>query len=49
METLWGFDETVENNTLDVFIRLLRSKVDAPGERRLIHTVRGVGYSIRES
>ena len=49
METLWGFDDSVENNTLDVFIRLLRGKVDSPGESRLIHTVRGVGYCIRDS
>lgn len=49
MEALWGFDTSVENNTLDVFIRLLRSKVDQQGETRLIHTVRGVGYSLREA
>jgi DNA-binding response OmpR family regulator len=48
METLWGFDSSVESNTLDVFIRLLRGKIDQPGEARLIHTVRGVGYSMRE-
>jgi DNA-binding response OmpR family regulator len=48
METLWGFDSSVESNTLDVFIRLLRGKIDHPGEARLIHTLRGVGYSIRE-
>ena len=47
METLWGFDSPVESNTLDVFIRLLRGKIDRAGEARLIHTVRGVGYSIR--
>jgi DNA-binding response OmpR family regulator len=48
MEVLWGFDSSVESNTLDVFIRLLRGKVDHPGEARLIHTLRGVGYSMRE-
>ena len=47
-ETLWGFDSSVESNTLDVFIRLLRGKIDQPGEARLIHTVRGVGYRMRE-
>lgn len=47
MDALWGFDTSVESNTLDVFIRLLRGKIDQPGESRLIHTVRGVGYSIR--
>ena len=49
MEVLWGFDSSVENNTLDVFIRLLRGKIEQPGERRLIHTVRGVGYCMREA
>jgi DNA-binding response OmpR family regulator len=49
MQTLWGFDDSVENNTLDVFIRLLRNKVDQPGQPRLIHTVRGVGYCMRDS
>lgn len=49
MEALWGFDASVENNTLDVFIRLLRGKIDQPGESRLIHTVRGVGYCVREA
>ncbi|HLJ46620.1 MAG TPA: response regulator transcription factor [Bryobacteraceae bacterium] len=49
MEALWGHDASVENNTLDVFIRLLRSKIEQPGEMRLIHTVRGVGYVMKDS
>lgn len=49
MDALWGFDGSVESNTLDVFIRLLRGKIDHPDEPRLIHTLRGVGYSLRES
>jgi DNA-binding response OmpR family regulator len=44
----WGFSGEVESNTLDAFIRLLRGKVELPGERKLIHTVRGVGYSVHE-
>ena len=48
IETVWGFDSDVENNTLDVFMKLLRSKVDGAAGRKLIHTVRGVGYSLRE-
>lgn len=44
----WGFGADVENNTLDAFMRLLRSKVELAGEPKLIHTVRGVGYSVRE-
>jgi DNA-binding response OmpR family regulator len=47
IESLWGFDSEVRSNTLDAFIRLLRDKVDASGERKLIRTVRGVGYSLR--
>src|SRR5579862_5336462 len=48
IEAVWGFDSEVRNNTLDAFIRLLRDKVDAVGESKLIHTVRGVGYCLRE-
>jgi DNA-binding response OmpR family regulator len=44
---VWGFDRDIESNTLDAFIRLLRQKVDQPGKRRLIHTVRGIGYCAR--
>lgn len=47
IEAVWGFETDVRNNTLDAFIRLLREKVDAPGETKLIHTVRGVGYCLR--
>jgi DNA-binding response OmpR family regulator len=47
IEAVWGFDSDVRSNTLDAFIRLLREKVDIPGEPRLIHTVRGVGYCVR--
>lgn len=48
VEAVWGFDQDVEENTLDAFVRLLRTKVDRDFERKLIYTVRGVGYSIRE-
>jgi DNA-binding response OmpR family regulator len=48
IEAVWGFDSEVRSNTLDAFIRLLRDKVDALGETKLIHTVRGVGYCLRE-
>lgn len=47
IESVWGFDREIEDNTLDVFVRLLRNKVDGTGQRKLIHTVRGVGYVIR--
>ena len=48
IEVVWGFDSNVENNTLDVFVSQLRRKVDQAGEERLIHTVRGVGYRLKE-
>jgi DNA-binding response OmpR family regulator len=48
IEGVWGYDRDIESNTLDVFIRQLRAKVERPGTRKLIHTVRGVGYTIRE-
>jgi DNA-binding response OmpR family regulator len=48
IETIWGYDRDVENNTLDVFIRQLRAKIDLPGSRKLIQTIRGVGYALRE-
>ena len=48
IETVWG-DREVSSNNLDVFIRFLRVKVDLPGHRKLIHTERGVGYSLRDS
>ena len=48
IEGVWGFEEDVEANTVDVFIRLLREKLDAGHERRMIQTVRGYGYILRE-
>jgi len=47
IESVWGFDREIEENTLDAFMHLLRTKVDPPGWPKLIHTVRGVGYIIR--
>ncbi len=49
IEAVWGFDADIEENTLDAFMHLLRSKVDKPGAPKLIHTVRGLGYVIREA
>jgi two-component system, OmpR family, response regulator len=49
VEAVWDFDHEVEENTLDTFIRLLRSKIDREHDRKLIQTVRGIGYTIRES
>jgi two-component system, OmpR family, response regulator MprA len=47
-ERVWGYDASLASNSLDVFIGHLRRKLEAQGERRLIHTVRGVGYTLRE-
>ena len=49
VEAVWGFEQEVEENTLDAFVRLVRGKVDRDFKHKLIHTVRGVGYTIRES
>jgi DNA-binding response OmpR family regulator len=48
IEGVWGYDREIEDNTLDVFVRLLRQKVEAGGRSRIVHTVRGVGYCVRE-
>ncbi|MBI4904860.1 MAG: response regulator transcription factor [Acidobacteria bacterium] len=48
IEAVWGYDRNIESNTLDAFIRLLRSKVEGDGGPRIIHTVRGIGYVARE-
>jgi two-component system response regulator MprA len=47
IDTVWSDREVSENN-LDVFIKFLRSKVDVPGSVKLIHTERGLGYSMRQ-
>lgn len=49
IEAAWGIDREVESNTLDVFISQLRSKIEAAGASRLIQTVRGFGYTVRET
>src|SRR5689334_15582660 len=48
VESIWGFDTEIEENTLDAFIRLLRNKIEVAGAPRLIRTVRGIGYSLAE-
>ena len=47
LDTVWG-DREVGGNNLEVFISFLRNKVDGPGHRKLIQTVRGVGYCLRD-
>ena len=48
-ERVWGYDFGYASNSLDVYIGYLRRKTEADSEPRLIHTVRGVGYALRES
>jgi two-component system response regulator MprA len=47
-ERIWGYDFGPTSNALDVYIGYLRRKTEAGGEPRLIHTVRGIGYALRE-
>ena len=47
-ERVWGYDFGATSNALGVYIGYLRRKTEAGGERRLLHTVRGVGYVLRE-
>jgi DNA-binding response OmpR family regulator len=46
INAVWGYETTVENNTLDAFMKQLRLKVDSAHERKLIQTVRGFGYKM---
>ncbi len=48
-DRVWGYDFGGESNVLEVYIRYLRQKLEAEGETRLLHTVRGVGYVLREN
>ena len=49
IEAVWGIDRDVERNTLDVFIFQLRNKIETGGSSRLLQTVRGFGYTMRET
>ncbi len=48
LETVWSMDASTETHVVEVYIGYLRQKLEAGGEPRLIHTVRGVGYVLRE-
>ena len=48
LEQVWGYEHVVETNVVDVYIRYLRRKVDDPFEKKLIHTIRGAGYVLKE-
>jgi two-component system, OmpR family, response regulator MprA len=47
-DRVWGYDFGGESNIIEVYVRYLRQKLEADGQSRLLHTVRGVGYVIRE-
>jgi two-component system response regulator MprA len=49
LDRVWGFDFETTSNSLEVYVGYLRRKLEAEGEPRLIHTVRGVGYVMRET
>ncbi|MGE3288349.1 MAG: response regulator transcription factor [Pseudonocardia sp.] len=49
LEQVWGYDFPTSGNALEVYVGYLRRKTEADGEPRLIHTVRGVGYALRET
>ncbi|MGB9680224.1 MAG: response regulator transcription factor [Thermoanaerobacteraceae bacterium] len=48
LEKVWGYDYYGDTNIVDVYIRYLRSKIDDPFKNKLIHTIRGVGYTLKE-
>lgn len=48
IEAVWGFNDDVAPNTVDVYIKMLRDKIDSGQERKLIQTLRGYGYVLRE-
>lgn len=48
IEEIWGYDYIGDTNVVDVFIRYLRSKIDNHSKEKLITTIRGVGYVIKD-
>ncbi len=49
LEHVWGYDFVGDSNVIEVYVRYLRLKLEENNEKRMIHTVRGVGYVLRES
>ncbi|MGD1714374.1 response regulator transcription factor NblR [Dapis sp. BLCC M172] len=49
LENVWGYNFLGESNVIEVYIRYLRLKIEGEGEKRLIQTVRGIGYVLRET
>jgi OmpR family response regulator NblR len=48
LENVWGYDCQAESNVIEVYIRYLRRKIENEGKKRLLQTVRGIGYVLRE-
>ncbi len=48
LEQVWGYEYLGETNVVDVYVRYLRNKIDEPFPKKLLHTVRGTGYVLRE-
>jgi two-component system OmpR family response regulator len=48
LEKVWDFHFDPGSNIVDVYLRRLRQKVDAPGESKLLHAIRGAGYVLKE-
>jgi two-component system response regulator MprA len=48
LEQVWGFDSEADTHVLEVYVRYLRQKLETAGQPRLIHTLRGVGYVLKE-
>lgn len=49
LEMVWGYDYSGDTNVVDVYIRYLRSKIDEKYSKKIIHTIRGVGYTIKDA
>lgn len=49
LEKVWGYAYMGETNVVDVYVRYLRGKIDDPFDKKLLHTIRGVGYVLREA
>ena len=49
LDQVWSYDYAGGSNIVDVYVRYLRRKIEGPGESRLLHTIRGVGYKLAEA
>ena len=49
LETVWGYDYSGDTNVVDVYVRYLRSKIDEKYNKKIIYTIRGVGYTIKDA